>query len=82
MPSALSGSGHDVVVGLQAHGANRQGDVVALAGFADHSFDQLVADGHIVQSGADVVIPDGTNVVATLQHVALASLHANDFAFS
>ena len=74
--------GHDVIKGFQAHGASAAGDVVALAGFADRTFDQAVADGHIAQAGADVVITDGANVVATLQHVLLTSLHANDFAFS
>ena len=75
-------SGHDVVKGFQAHGAGPQGDVVALSGFADQSFAQALADGHIAQSGADVVISDGAHVVATLQNVVLASLHANDFVFS
>jgi hypothetical protein len=74
-------NGHDVVQGFQAHGAGAQGDVVALASASDHTFDQAVADGHIAQSGADVVISDGTNVVATLQNVLLSSLHANDFHF-
>ena len=74
--------GQDVVKGFQAHGASVQGDLVSLVGFADSSFAQAVADGHIAQSGADVVVSDGTNVVATLQNVALASLHANDFLFS
>jgi hypothetical protein len=55
--------------------------VVSLAGFSDHTFEQAIADGHIAQSGADVVISDGTSVVATLQNVSLASLHANDFLF-
>ena len=74
-------NGHDVVQGFQAHGAGAQGDVVALASASDHTFDQAMADGHIAQSGADVVISDGANVVATLQNIALASLHANDFHF-
>ncbi len=74
--------GQDVVKGFQAHGAAAQGDVVALSGFADQSFAQAVGDGHIAQSGADVVISDGTHLVATLQNVLLSSLHANDFAFS
>ena len=74
--------GQDVVKGFQAHGAGLQGDVVALSGFADQAFAQAVADGHIAQSGADVLISDGTHVVATLQNVLLTSLHANDFAFS
>jgi hypothetical protein len=71
-----------VVKGFQAHGAGAQGDVVALSGFVDQSFAQAVADGHIAQSGGDVVVSDGTHIVATLQNVLLSSLHANDFAFS
>jgi Ca2+-binding RTX toxin-like protein len=74
-------AGKDVVKGFQAHGAGALGDVVALSGFADQSFAQAIGDGHIVQSGADVAISDGTHVVATLQNVLLTSLHANDFAF-
>jgi len=74
--------GQDVVKGFQVHGAGAQGDVIALAGFADQSFAEAVADGHIVQSSADVAISDGTHVVATLQNVLLSSLHPNDFAFS
>jgi Ca2+-binding RTX toxin-like protein len=75
-------SGHDVVQDFQVHGTSPQGDVVRLQGFADHTLDQALADGHIAQSGADVVISDGTTVVATLQNVALASLHAHDFMFA
>ena len=75
-------SGHDVIQNFQAHGASTQGDVVALAGSSDHTFDQAVADGHITQSGADVVILDGAHIVATLQNISLASLHANDFLFT
>jgi len=75
-------SGRDMIHNFQAHGAGTQGDVVELTGFSDHTFDQAVADGHISQQGANVVISDGTNVVATLQHVSLTSLHANDFLFT
>jgi Ca2+-binding RTX toxin-like protein len=75
-------NGNDLIQGFQAHGAGTQGDVVALAGASDQTFAQAVADGHIAQSGADVVVSDGANVVATLQNVALASLHANDFMFT
>jgi Ca2+-binding RTX toxin-like protein len=75
-------SGHDVIQDFEVHGASAQGDVVRLAGFSDHTFDQALADGHIAQSGADVVISDGTNIVATLQNVSLAALHANDFMFA
>ncbi len=74
--------GQDVVKGFQAHGAGAQGDVVALSGFADHSFAQAIGDGHIAQSGGDVVVSDGAHIVATLQNVLLSSLHANDFVFS
>jgi Ca2+-binding RTX toxin-like protein len=73
--------GHDVIQDFQAHGTSAQGDFISLADFSDHTFEQAIADGHIAQSGADVVISDGTNVVATLQNVSLASLHANDFLF-
>jgi Ca2+-binding RTX toxin-like protein len=75
-------SGNDTIVGFQAHGASTQGDVIALAGFSDQTFDQAVADGHIAQVGTDVVISDGTNTVATLQNISLDSLHANDFLFT
>jgi Ca2+-binding RTX toxin-like protein len=77
-----SGHGHDVIQDFQAHGTGTQGDVIRLAGFSDHSFDQALADGHIAQSGSDVVISDGTNIVATLQNVSLAALHAHDFMFA
>ena len=73
-------SGQDVIQDFQVHGAGSQGDVIRLTGFSDHTFDQALAGGHIAQSGADVVISDGTNIIATL-HVSLASLHANDFMF-
>ena len=76
------GHGHDVIQDFQLHGTGTQGDVVRLTGFSDHTFDQALADGHIAQSGADVVISDGTNVVATLQNISLASLHAHDFMFA
>ncbi len=75
-------SGHDVIQDFQVHGASaQQGDVVRLEGGPDHTFAQAVADGHIAQSGADVVISDGTNVIATLQHISVADLHAHDFMF-
>jgi len=75
-------SGHDVIQNFQVHGASAQGDVVSLSGFLDHTFDDAVADGHIAQSGADVLISDGTNVIATLQGISVADLHAQDFLFS
>jgi Ca2+-binding RTX toxin-like protein len=75
-------TGHDVITDFQVHAGTAQGDVVALAGFSDHSFAQAIADGHIAQSGTDVAISDGTHIVATLQDIALADLHAQDFLFS
>jgi Ca2+-binding RTX toxin-like protein len=75
-------SGHDVIQDFQVHGTSAQGDVVRLVGSSDHTFDQALADGHIAQSGADVVVSDGTSVVATLQNISLASLHAHDFLFA
>ena len=74
-------SGNDLISDFQAHGASNQGDVVALTGFADHTFNQAVADGHIAQSGTDVAISDGTHIVATMQNILLATLHSNDFLF-
>jgi Ca2+-binding RTX toxin-like protein len=78
----IGSSGHDAIQDFQAHGANAQGDVVRLAGFVDDTFEEAVAGGHIAQLGSDVIISDGTNVIATLQNVSLASLHANDFMFT
>ncbi len=75
-------TGHDTIIGFQAHGANLHGDIVALAGFADHSFAQAIADGHIAQSGANVVISGGTNAIVTLQGVSSGALQAKDFLFS
>jgi hypothetical protein len=74
-------TGHDLVQDFQVHGASVQGDTVLLKGFADATFDQAVAAGHIAQFGADVHILDGANLVATLENVSLASLHAQDFLF-
>ena len=75
-------SGHDVVQDFQLHGAASQGDVLRLEGSSDHSFAEALADGHIAQSGADVLISDGTSIVATLQNVSLAALNSHDFLFA
>jgi Ca2+-binding RTX toxin-like protein len=72
-------SGHDEVRNFQVHGANAQGDVISLTGFADQTFAQAVANGHIAQAGADVVISDGANVIATLHDISIFSLTAQDF---
>jgi Ca2+-binding RTX toxin-like protein len=74
-------TGHDVVQNFEVHGAGPQGDTVLLKGFADATFDQAVTAGHIAQFGTDVHITDGANLVATLEDVSLASLHAQDFLF-
>ena len=78
----FNSSGHAVIQDFQVHGTGAQGDVVRLTGSSDHTFDQALADGHIAQSGADVVISDGMSIVATLQNISLASLHAHDFMFT
>jgi len=72
-------SGHDVIQNFHVHGANPQGDVISLSGFSDQTFAQAVADGHIAQSGADVVISDGTNIIVALHDISLLSLTAQDF---
>jgi Ca2+-binding RTX toxin-like protein len=79
---SFGSGGQNVVQDFQVHGTSAQGDVVRLAGFSDHTFDQAIADGHIAQSGTNVIISDGANVVATLQNLSLASLHAHDFLFA
>lgn len=56
------------------------GDVVDLRGF-DASFDALVADGRIVQSGDDVVITEGLGTSVTLAGVDIHALSASDFLF-
>lgn len=72
-------SGDDLIQNFQVHGGNAQGDVISLSGFSDQTFAQAVADGHIAQAGADVVISDGANIIATLQDISIFSLTAQDF---
>ncbi len=74
-------SGGDVITDFQAHGADGHGDTILL-NVADQSFDQAVANHHIFQSGADVIVTDGSSTIVTLQNVSLSTLHANDFAFA
>jgi hypothetical protein len=69
------------VIGFESHLGNLLGDVLALNGFADHSLADAVANQHIVQSGFDVVIDDGSGLVVTLHGATLASLQASDFLF-
>jgi len=75
-------SGHDVVQDFQAHGAGAHGDLIALAGFSDHGFDQAVASGHITQVGVNVMISDGADTLIALRNTSLASLGAQDFRFT
>ena len=69
------------ITDFQAHGSGPDADLIVLKGFADHSFAQALADQHIMQSGADVVISDGVGPVITLQNTLISSLHAGDFLF-
>ena len=78
---SLGEGGHDVIQAFEAHGGDLHGDIVALAGFADHGFDAAVANGHIAQSGANVVI-SGSGSTITILGISLASLHPQDFLFS
>jgi Ca2+-binding RTX toxin-like protein len=78
---AAGDAGSDTLTDFRGHGANADGDLIVLNGFSDHSFADAVANGHIAQVGGDVVIGDAAGTIVTLQHVALASLHANDFLF-
>ncbi|MFL5296630.1 MAG: calcium-binding protein [Phenylobacterium sp.] len=74
-------TGRDTIVDFQGHGADGRGDVLALNGFSDHSFNEAVANHHVAQVGADVVVSDASGGIVTLQNVLVTSLHANDFAF-
>jgi len=78
---ADSGQPRDIIVDFQAHGTGADADVLVLSGFSDHSFAAAVANGHIVQSGADVLVGDASGTAVLLQNVLLTSLHANDFIF-
>jgi Ca2+-binding RTX toxin-like protein len=69
------------VDGFQAHAGGATGDLIELIGVPDTSFDAALANHHITQSGADVIVSDGSGVIATLHSVSLASLSANDFLF-
>lgn len=69
------------VTGFEVHGGAPQGDVIQLVGFAEHTFIEAVAHQHIMQSGDDVLIADGTGLIVTLQGVSLTSLGASDFLF-
>ena len=79
------------ITDFQGHLNNDQADQVVLHGFADHSFDQAVADGYIAQVGDNVVISYagvyvGASAISgpeiTLLHTQLADLRAADFLFS
>lgn len=65
----------DVFLGFEA------GDHIDLRGGPDADFEAALADGHIAQVGADVVITDGAGTSLTLVGVNLANLTASDFLF-
>ncbi|HEY0648659.1 calcium-binding protein, partial [Phenylobacterium sp.] len=69
------------IVAFQSHSLSAEADLIVLNGFADASFADAVANQHIVQSGADVVVSDGTGAVVRLLNVSLANLGAADFLF-
>jgi len=77
--SAATATGVEVT-DFQAHAGGTAGDLIQLT-VADASFDALLANHHIVQSGADVILTDNSGVIATLHNVSLASLSAGDFLF-
>ena len=56
-------------------------DLIVLNGVSDHSFAEALANGHIVQAGADVLVGDASGSIVTLANVSLSSLHASDFLF-
>lgn len=68
------------IVQFQTHAA-LEGDQVMLVGFADQSFASAVANHHIVQSGMDVLIDDGTGAIIRLLETSLTDLGAADFLF-
>jgi hypothetical protein len=70
------------VLDFLPHTSGADGDLILLRGFADHSFDAAVADGHIAQSAADVVISDDGGTIVTLRNVSLSDLTADDFLFA
>jgi hypothetical protein len=59
---------------FRGHAPGGDGDVIVLKGFADHTIAEAVANGHISQSGADVVVSDGSGPVITLQNTLLSQL--------
>jgi Ca2+-binding RTX toxin-like protein len=78
---ARSNTGRDFIVDFQAHDASGKGDLIVLNGVSDHSFAEALANGHIVQAGADVLVGDASGSIVTLANVSLSSLHASDFLF-
>lgn len=69
------------VTDFQAHAGGVTGDLIQLTGGSDASFDDALANHHLAQSGADVIISDASGMIATLRDVQLSTLHANDFLF-
>ena len=96
-PRRESGAGVAIRLGTSAGSSNGEGsfanaarrlyffhagsDHIDLIGGADHSFADLVANGHISQVGVDVVITDGAGTSLTLTGVDLGALTSSDFLF-
>src|SRR5205085_8046159 len=77
------GSAHaDVqILEFRTHATSAEADLIQLNGFADHSFASAVANHHIVQAGADVIIDDGAGAAIRLLNTALSDLGGSDFLF-
>lgn len=76
-------TGANVIIrDFQAHSlAGSDGDVISVTGSSDRTLVDALFRGHIVQSGADVVVSDDHGVIVTLQNVQLSDLGAKDFLF-
>ena len=56
--------------------------MIGLANFAGRSFAELVANGHLVQAGSDVLLTDGSHTLVTLAGITVGALSAADFLFT
>jgi Ca2+-binding RTX toxin-like protein len=78
---AANAGGEAHVSDFAAHSLGAVADLVQLIGSSDASFAAALANHHIAQAGADVVVSDATGVIVTLQNVSLGALQASDFLF-
>jgi Ca2+-binding RTX toxin-like protein len=69
------------ILEFQAHSGSAEADLIVLNGFADHTFASAVANHHIAQVGADVIVDDGAGAVVRLVGTSLSDLGASDFLF-